>query len=172
MGRLFTLVLGLMAALAAPGAAASPGAPGRPGATASAAARDSFHGSISASSGAYRGARDRVSMQLSAPGAQSSRRQLTLVFSSPACPGCLRIAGTARGYLAPGPRHNPDTGSRYTITARGRLNGLGITSVTGSVAGTGFVARGYETMQLTLRTARGTVTITARSGQVGGFTSP
>jgi hypothetical protein len=61
---------------------------------------------------------------------------------------------------------------RFTLTAAGTVSPLGRTSLTGTVHGTGFIARGHETMTVTLATARGSVTVTASSGTVPGFTSP
>ena len=62
--------------------------------------------------------------------------------------------------------------SSLAAVPTGYLAGLGKTNLGGTVQGTGFVARGNESMSVTLRTPRGTITFDARSDQVPGFTSP
>ena len=66
----------------------------------------------------------------------------------------------------------PDTGARFAIAGAGRVKPLGHVSVSGTAHGTGFIARGYESLNLTLSNAKHHVTVTAQSGLVPGFTSP
>jgi hypothetical protein len=74
--------------------------------------------------------------------------------------------------MTPASHRVPDTGTSFTIMASGKLKPLGPVSATGTAQGTGFIARGYASMQLTLTAGNGTVTYQAQAGPVGGFTSP
>jgi len=67
----------------------------------------------------------------------------------------------------------PDAGVKLRLTATGAVKPLGRVSVTGTVHGTGFIARGHEFLQLTLTSLhKGVVTVDAHSGLVAGFTTP
>ena len=169
MSRLFNLILGLAATLLG---VSWPSAAAAPPSGSSTPARDSFQGTLSGGTGAYRGAHGTLSVLVDAPGPTGARRRLTLRISSATCRGCLRMSGVLEGYMTPGRRQTPDTGSNYSIVAAGRLHNLGSTRTTGTATGTGFIARGRETMQLTLRTSRGSVMLNALSGEVSGFSSP
>lgn len=100
-------------------------------------------------------------------------RPLTLTVTPGAChSGCLRLSGTLSGTISPVAGHHPDTGSGYTLKLSGKLSPLGRSHAGGSVAGTGFTARGHETLRLTIAGGQGTLTLQGRSPQVPGFTSP
>jgi hypothetical protein len=77
-----------------------------------------------------------------------------------------------RGTITPHAKQIADAGDGYSLRLVGSLKGLGATVATGAVHGTGFIARGRETLTLTLRLGRGTITVEAVSGIVPGFTHP
>jgi hypothetical protein len=106
------------------------------------------------------------------PGRASSTAVI-LKFTPVACSAapCLKLAGTLTGH-AVAQRSLPDTGQGYSVSASGHLVGLGSTTATGTLHGTGFIATGHCTLTLTLRSSSGSQPVIAQSGPVRGFTSP
>jgi len=107
-------------------------------------------------------------------GLGADRRGFSVELSAPACPpgpSCLRLSGTLTGKLSPH-RSLPDVGVFDQLSGRGSAAPLGTVTVTGAVTGTGFIARGHESLRLVLRGSKGTVTVAAVSRTVPGFTHP
>lgn len=144
-------------------------------AAAVAPARDSFTGSIIGATGRFAGERGAVAL-VTVPAAGQGVRPLKLTLRGSGCTAgsrrCVELTGSLSGTLALGPVRVPDVGSRLTIAASGRIKPIGLVSATGTVQGTGFIARGRETLDLRLRAPRGTITVRAVSARVPGFTSP
>jgi hypothetical protein len=137
-------------------------------------ARDAFSGSVTHGSGRYAGERGGVRVDLR-PSGSGSARALRVVLSPGHCTGrerCLSLSGTLTGKLAAVPSHIADAGRMFRIRARGSISSLGRVSAGGTVAGTGFTRAGRELLTLTLAGSRGSLTLTARSPLVRGFTSP
>jgi hypothetical protein len=140
----------------------------------SAPAKDSFVGSVTAATGRFSGDHGGVRLVL-APGRGQSGRRLTVTFSGGSCGSaghCIQLSGRLTGVLTRGPIVVPDVGSSLTVRASGAIRPLGKVSATGSVHGTGFIARGHETLRLKLTGSGATITISADSGLVPGGTSP
>jgi hypothetical protein len=136
-------------------------------------ARDRFTGTLSGGTGSLAGAGDVLEARLQAPAANGTRR-LTLWILGTGCregSSCAHLSGSLRGQLTP-VRALPDIGRRYKVTATGSLHPVGAVTATGTVAGTGNINSGFESLQLTLRGARGSARLTARSARVPAFTSP
>ena len=136
-------------------------------------ARDRFTGTLSAGTGSLAGARDMVEARLQAPGTTGTRR-LTLWIVSTGCPAgarCVHLGGSLRGQLRP-VRALPDVGHRYAVEASGALNPVGVMTAAGTVAGTGNINSGFESIHLRLTGRRGSARLDARSGRVPPFTSP
>src|SRR4051812_43295147 len=70
----------------------------------------------------------------------------------------IGLPGAIHGTLTAQPGI-PDTGAHYAVSGSGWLLGLGQVSVTGSLQGTGFIAQGHASGQLTLTNSKGTVTV-------------
>jgi hypothetical protein len=66
----------------------------------------------------------------------------------------------------------PDVGRTLRVTAAGRIGPIGNAAVAGTIHTTGFIAHGRELLRFVLSGARGSVTISAVSALVLGFTSP
>jgi hypothetical protein len=137
-------------------------------------ARDSFTGSISSGTQRYSRAKGGASVYLHVHGSRGAERRTTATIVGRKCagPGCLDLHGTLTGTLTSGPRALPDTGQTYTFSATGRIGPLGQLKAHGTIRGTGFIYHGREQMRLSLKTGHGTVTITAQSKPVRGFSSP
>ena len=138
-------------------------------------AKDTFHGRVASATGRYRGAAGKVDIYIIASGSGTSPRTVKLVLAGHPCGTarhCIKLSGTVTGVLIGQPTH-PDVGQRFTISAAGTIKSLGgHVAASGTVDGTGFIARGQEEMELTLASSGGTVTVTASSPVVPGFTSP
>jgi hypothetical protein len=135
--------------------------------------RDRFTGTLSGGTGSLAGAGDVLEARLQAPGTNGTRR-LTLWILSTGCragSSCAHLSGSLRGQLTP-VRTLPDIGRRYKITATGSLQPVGALTATGTVAGTGNIRSGVESLQLTLSGPRGSARLSARSSRVPAFTSP
>jgi hypothetical protein len=68
----------------------------------------------------------------------------------------IQLDGTLRGHY----RANdslPDAGTTFVTTGSGHVRGIGRTSVTGELHGTGFIFRGSSQGDLTLKGAEGTI---------------
>jgi hypothetical protein len=136
-------------------------------------ARDRFVGTLHGGTGSLAGARDVVEVRLQAPGTTGTRR-LTLWIASTGCPAgakCVPLRGSLRGQLRP-VRALPDVGHRYAIGASGSLGSVGVMTAAGTVAGTGNINSGVESLQLTLTGRHGSAALSAHSGRVPPFTSP
>lgn len=83
----------------------------------------------------------------------------------------LFLNGTAHGKFMREPGI-PDVGSSFVLYGNGRLTPLGASRVGGTFHGTGFVAHGQSTAQLTLSDARGSVTLSLEGPAQGGFADP
>jgi hypothetical protein len=80
------------------------------------------------------------------------------VQSLPLAPEPITLVGQAHGsYVAR--QSNPDTGTHYTLAAEGRVSPLGPTFLTGSFTTPGFIHNGTTEGTLTLRDARGSITM-------------
>jgi hypothetical protein len=135
--------------------------------------RDRFSGTLHGTTGSLAGARDRVEARLQAPGTTGTRR-LTLWILSTGCPSgatCAHLGGSVRGQLRP-VRALPDVGRRYAIEASGSLGAVGVMTAAGTVAGTGNINSGFESLELRLTGRRGSAELSARSSRVPPFTSP
>jgi len=159
------VVCGLFALTAVAGAAGTPGA-----------ARDQFTGRVTSGMGAYAGDRGSLSVRLAPGQAAGTSRRLALTLAPLSCRpggrGCLGLRGVATGSMlriAVGIR---DVGQTLRLKATGRVSPIGWVVVTGTVRTVGFVARGRETLRLILSGRRGSVTVTAASALVPGFTAP
>jgi hypothetical protein len=159
--------------LAAAGAAIALAGAAAP--SASVPAKDSFSGRIVTGTGIYSGDSGGVAIELSVPPSGPKQRPITVTLRGKSCGGaqhCLRLRGGTRGTLTLMRTRVPDVGSGFALKAAGSVTPLGHTSITGTVHGTGFIARGHDTMSVTLTNTRGSVTVTASSATVPGFTSP
>lgn len=135
--------------------------------------RDRFIGTLSDGTGSLAGARGMLEARLQAAGTTGTRR-LTLWIVSNGCrrgSACIRLRGRLRGQLTP-VRTLPDVGRRWAIMAAGPLSPVGATSAAGTVAGTGNINSGFESLRLTLSGRRGSARLIARSRRVPAFTSP
>ncbi len=142
---------------------------------ASVPARDAFSGTISAANGVYRGDGGRLSIAISVPAPGPVVRHATFSLNGARCRSggrCMRLLGTLHGTITVAGPSNPDAGKRYTIAAAGSVRQLGHVRVTGSASGIGFIAQGRESLMLTLHGSSGSVTVSAQSGLVRGFSSP
>jgi hypothetical protein len=146
---------------------------GAPVAAPRVAPRDRFTGTLRDGTGSLAGARDVLEARLQAAGTNGARR-LTLWIVSTGCragAACVHLSGSLRGQLTPR-RTLPDVGRRYTITASGTLHPVGAITAAGTVAGTGNINFGFESLRLTLTGTRGSARLSARSSRVPAFTSP
>jgi hypothetical protein len=137
--------------------------------------RDTFVGSIVSATGAYSGYRGQARVYLHPSGSGRTRpARVVLRADCVTSRGHCRakLDGTLRGTLTAAGRTLPDTGIRDILRANGRIGPLGNATARGWVQGTGFIAHGHELMQITLRTASGSITLQARSLALTGFTSP
>ncbi len=145
------------------------------GGSATTKAKDAFSGQISASSGRFSADTGNVAIDLAPGSSAQTPRKLTIAFHRRGCGRkrhCVHLSGTLTGRLTVNFPRIPDVGQSFTIHASGRLKPLGHVSAQGLVNGTGFIARGRETLHLRLHTRRGTISVRAQSGLVPGFTSP
>jgi hypothetical protein len=135
--------------------------------------RDRFTGTLHNGTGSLAGAKDVVEARLQAPGTTGTRRLTLWIFSTGCRAGakCAHLSGSLRGRLRP-VRTLPDIGRRYLIQASGALGPVGATSASGTVAGTGNINSGFESLQLTLTGTHGSARLIARSSRVPPFTSP
>lgn len=78
--------------------------------------------------------------------------------ADPPAPQALLIVGTTHGSFI-SRQSNPDTGAVYSVLAQGRLTPLGATVVSGSFRTPGFILNGQAEGTLTLRDARGSLTL-------------
>lgn len=158
-----------------PGTTTAPapgGSGGQPGQ--GAGAGSNFRASVASASGAYAGEGGRAEISVQAHGSGASR-PVKLAFRSLPCrgaPQCVQLDGTLVGAIATRRAGPPDVGRSFSVTANGRLSTLGRVTATGIGHGTGFIARGRETLDLTLTSRSGRITLRAVSGTVRGFTSP
>ena len=83
----------------------------------------------------------------------------------------LSLNGSGQGTFSP-QRPLPDVGVADVFNGRAHLSRLGIVKTTGSLSGTGFILQGHATGKLTLRNARGSVTLTLTGPPEGGFQAP
>jgi hypothetical protein len=155
--------------------AAGPGTTTSPAPAPNVPPRDKFTGTLSGGTGKLAGAGDvlEARLQAPAPGANGTRR-LTLWLLSTRCragTSCTHLSGTLRGQLTP-VRALPDVGRRYRIAAIGSLQPVGAVTATGTVAGTGNIMSGFESLQLALSGRRGSARLSALSARVPSFTSP
>lgn len=142
---------------------------------AAAPARDAFKGTVSAANGAYSGEDGTALIAIGAPALGPTVRHATFKVSGSRCHStahCIRLVGSFHGTITVTGPYNPDVGKQFTIAGSGTVNPLGHVEVTGTAHGTGFVAHGRESLQLRLDASRGSVTVTAQSGLVAGFSSP
>jgi hypothetical protein len=177
-----TLVAAAIAAIAAlmvSGCGSSAAAPSRtktaaPGATIPRVPlRDRFTGTLGGGTGSLAGARDVLEARMQAPGITGTRRLTLWVFTTGCRAGsaCAHLMGSLSGRLTP-VRTLPDIGRRYAITATGSLHPVGAVTATGTVAGTGNINFGFESLELTLSGTHASARLSAHSARVPSFTSP
>lgn len=163
---ILTTSLCLPLALGSVAAAGTAGAP--------APAKHRFGVTVSTGSGKLAGARGGAALLLRT-GAGTTTRALAIVFKGDRCHGsrgCVALTGTLKGTITAVAQHIPDAGRQFRVRVHGRLSPLGHVTATGTVRGTGYILSGRESLQLTVRSARGTIEIDGRSARVPGFTSP
>jgi hypothetical protein len=144
------------------------------GANANARPQDLFTGTVSAATGAYARNAGTVVITLAVPTTDAGTRSLTLSVRPGACPAsgtCLRLSGKPAGTLT-SRATVPDAGFHYRIRASGRVSSLGHVKASGTIQCPGNIGAGHETMTLKLRANNGSVTITATSPVVPGFSHP
>ena len=136
-------------------------------------AKDRFSGRITSATGYWRPDHGRVHIELSLAASSKQTRRMTLSVRGAACGRtrhCLDLSGRMAGSITRRFVPIADIGASETVRGAGGLKPLGQTSLSGTIGGTGMIARGRETMTLTLATSRGTLTIQATSPVVPGFT--
>ena len=69
------------------------------------------------------------------------------------------LDGTLTGWIKPSRVGPADAGLRFAVDGSGKLGGLDTFTVTGSLQGTGFIAKGHATGELTLTNALGTIKV-------------
>lgn len=138
--------------------------------------KDSFTGHISGAAGRYKHDVGSASIYLHLRTSEQAIRPVTVTIQGRACGHsrvCLNLRGRLKGTLTLTARpHVPDTGNSFSLKAVGAVTPLGHAAATGMGQGTGFIPRGRETMRLTFSTGHGSVTLSALSPPVPGFTSP
>ncbi len=137
---------------------------------------DAFHGTITSATGRLAGERGDVGVVLSHPPRSGGNPSTSLTISilGGGCGAqhhCLHLSGRLSGRMAV-QRSLPDVGHRFDISARGTVTPLGAVQASGTAAGTGFIRTGHTGINLTLRSASGTVTIEGQSGPLPGRTDP
>lgn len=159
-------LLALAAMTAACGASSHSGRHSTTAATAPTARGDAFHGTITAATGLLSGRRGDVTVVLAhPPRVANASTPVTLAIVG------AGLRGRLRGRMIP--QHSlPDVGHRFEIGARGTVAPLGPVQASGTAAGTGFIRFGHTALVLTLRSARGAVTVVGRSSPVPGRTDP
>jgi hypothetical protein len=138
-------------------------------------AKDSFSGAISSATGTYAGRGGAVAVTLAPGAATGNARAVSVTVTGRRCADhrhCLTLLGHLHGTMRAAPRQVPDIGQKLSLQLTGRLAPLGQVGAGGSVQGTGFIARGRESLLLTLHGRQGSVTVHATSGVVPGFTGP
>jgi hypothetical protein len=136
---------------------------------------DSFNGTITGARGAYNGDNGTVSVAVSVPPPGPRVRSAIFTLAGARCRSvarCIRLSGKVHGTMTVVAGANPDAGKQFAIAASGTVGPLGHVEVSGSAHGTGFIAQGRESLTVTLHGSSGSVTVTAQSRLVRGFTSP
>jgi hypothetical protein len=134
---------------------------------------DSLSGRVSSAQGRWAPDHGRLSVHLT-PGAGGATRHLVLRLTGRNCAAhtaCVDLQGKLTGTIT-ARRAAPDVGRSFSIVARGQIAPLGTVRASGTVSGTGMIARGRVTLRLTLKSTHGSVVVTASSGLVPAFTSP
>jgi hypothetical protein len=137
--------------------------------------KDRQIGHVTGATGAYAGDHGQVMVTLAPLASNSRTRRLTVRLTGKACGAsrrCLDMSGRLTGTITLRPQIVPDTGGVFDLALGGRVTPLGSVSLHGTVHGTGFVTHGNIMSTFTLHGRRGSVTITAQSGTVPGFTAP
>jgi hypothetical protein len=138
-------------------------------------AREAFSGSVAGASGRYRGASGQVTLALTPAHSATSTRKLTVRLTGRNCATrnkCVDLDGRLHGTITAARDRIPDVGRPFGLALSGDVAPLGSVTVSGSVQGTGNIARGRERARITLKGAHGSITVSANSGTVPGFTSP
>jgi hypothetical protein len=136
--------------------------------------KDAFKATINSGSGRMAHAKGTFEIDVTPAPASHGKRGVTLDFRGSGCSRKqqCRLSGTLHGTLTPVFNRFPDGGSMFTVHATGRLGRLGHVTVTGSLHGTGNIARGYETMDVTVSGKSSSLALQSRAGPVRGFTTP
>ena len=139
---------------------------------ASVARQDRFTARPVSGSGRYGRMTGKLRLALEVRASSAGTRSVILGVRGSLCrPRCAAVSGKLKGTLRR-ELSNPDIGQSLTLIVKGRLVPFGHLDARGSMHGTGFIARGHETLQLTFAARHGKFTITGESPQVPGFTSP
>lgn len=166
---------GSSASSSSPTTAVGSGATNPPAPAPNVPARDRFTGTLSGGTGSLAAAGDvlEARLQAPAPGANGTRRLTIWIISTRCRAGrpCTHLSGRLRGQLTP-VRALPDIGRRYRLTAAGSLHPVGAVTATGTIAGTGNIMSGFESLQLALSGRNGSARLSASSARVPSFTSP
>ena len=80
----------------------------------------------------------------------------------------VALNATTQGFYTTS-REVPDTGLTYNVFTLGRANGVGAVAVTGKLVSVGFIREGHATGTLTVRTARGNLTVAVTGPPQQGF---
>jgi hypothetical protein len=130
----------------------------------------SFTGTVKTKHGAHAGASHPVRVVLRR---SATAHHFTATLTASGCTGSATcphgsLAGTwAAKTSTPG---GPDAGTDDVLKAAGSITPLGHVTATGTADGTGFIARGRQTLHLTLHGDGTTLTVSALSGDVPSFT--
>jgi hypothetical protein len=79
------------------------------------------------------------------------------------------LNGTLRGSLTPAVKSPVDAGLQYRLTGSGVLGSPRKFTATGFLRGTGFIAKGHATGELTLANAKGSITVKVVGPPQAGF---
>jgi hypothetical protein len=138
-------------------------------------ARDAFSGRITARTGVLQGDRGHATADLAVTGSRAATRRLTITIRGRLCDKskhCVGLTGHLKGTITALADTIPDIGRSFTIRAAGVIRRFGHVRVSGRVDGTGFIARGHESLHLTATGHAGRLALYAQSRLVPGFTSP
>ena len=86
-------------------------------------------------------------------------------------PAYLDIQGSGHGSVL-STRHNPDTGTAEVLLGSATVKGEGPVLITGTVQGTGNIARGQAGGSITISDARGDLTLKLTGPTTAGSTAP
>ena len=143
--------------------------------TAATPAKDTFTGDITRATGKLAGSTGKVTALLHVVQSTDPARKLKITMIGAPCGGathCLRLSGILSGTISERAAAIPDVGKHYELALSGSLGTLQHVTVSGTVAGVGFIRQGHESLTLNVQTSRGRLSISALIPKVPGFTGP